>query len=655
MLDFPDNPTDGQTHIEAGQVWRWDGAAGVWFVGGKSGAVTEITEGGIVSPETQHNSYWFVIGDWLIQGGTDGTQSGTAAYAQVDFPVAFKSGTIPAVAHTVKAGTSPIYTVTTHTPTATYFRWRSYNASGTATGSYYAGWMAIGEAPDALKKPKEVIAGSSNAGAIQIVDDSPQHVVVGNTLIQWGTFGTDASGNGQIIYPFAYKELPTTLVSAYWGAANVNTTFITTGDTLTGTEVRAVDNFTGDPLAFGTNGRWIATGVAPDDMVMPTEIEIIGVDARDYMTKDDIVLNYLDKVTTTPQVVEATVNFKNNLGVGEDIYLDRVTGKNESGVIFLRDNAQSAGYLFWDEAGNRFLFNTYDSDGSYLSSPLEIVPGGTVSINKPLRLTENTITVDEYTGVNSHVYFSHNGIQHALFYSTPASDAGLLNVNQYNNSGAWLSQGRFYTSGGMSRVEFGDVVCTGGKYYGPGSNFGVILQNDNGGPVSFGDIGFHRLVGGGGGPVGVYLEVANNNNVSNWGIHCDFTSDIATKDAVQPSMVDALKDIGELLPIRWIYNDKAPRIGTFKAAEPMKERVEREFIDKVDVVAGPVEGEYVIDDVEQAVELGFSSEDIKRIAPGAVYEVAGVERIDYRQVVPHCLRAIQQLTERIQELEDKLP
>lgn len=663
MLDFPDSPVDGQTHTEEGQIWRWNEAAGVWSVGNRPGASSETQ---IVDSLITGSTGWQVWGDLLIQfGAVTGNATGPTP---ATFPTPFKDGIIPRVTLSANS-TSPDNRHYSHRD-VTHLGFDLYMKNSSAVWvSTQCHYIAVGEAPDDMKKPKSVLdtTGSAAAGIFQIVDDGPQHVIIGNTLIQWGIGDVSGESGGiNVVYPQPFKSEPRVVATPGF----VNLSNDTNSRSVSVVNVTATSFDARQALYSAQNPvtqqidttlfHWVAIGEAPDDMAMPTEIEVLGVDAKDYMLKTDIEADYLNKTTLDGQTVTGTVNFDKIVGVGEDVYMTREAGKNESGVFFHRDEGPGLGaaYLFWDQAGDQLVVNTYGSDGVWTGAPLRIPTTDTdaITISRNLYIDRSAAAIYiDGQGGNTHLYYRHSFVNHALIYSPPATNVGQLNVNHYNNSGGFIGSTLLYSFQGGGRVETGDMVVTagGGRYYGPRNNYGCAIQNDFGGPVAYGDLGYHGLVGGGGGPTGVYMHVGNNNDVTTWGIFCDFVSDMSTKEAVQASQTDALRDISALNPIRWRYNEKAPRIGKLVPREKPQRAAATEF--NTEPTDTTVVDEYITPEPsdDDIVELGFSSEDIKRIAPGAVYEIDGIERIDYRQVVPHCLRAIQQLMKRVEELENK--
>ena len=137
MVDFPNNPADGDTHTENGSTWFWQANPGIWALG--EGNSIEIARSGFSA-----DGGWQVWGDVLIQWGTTASD-GTGAVA-VTFPVAFLSGTIPRVNITLTrqpAGGQPPYV---------------YNGSGGGAGSTgFAGRVADGAGVAAADKDMDWI------------------------------------------------------------------------------------------------------------------------------------------------------------------------------------------------------------------------------------------------------------------------------------------------------------------------------------------------------------------------------------------------------------------------------------------------------------------------------------------------------------------
>lgn len=352
---------------------------------------------------------------------------------------------------------------------------------------------------------------------------------------------------------------------------------------------------------------------------------------------------FLSLTTTETQDVAGTVRFDDDVVVWNTMLVQEYNGGSWCGYGWAHENGFSRYYMGVDPDTDNMWMEIYDGGGNFVRNAFSIgYNSGIFTVYDNLFVNNNILRINEPGGsTDALLYFAHADINHALIYSPPGSDRGLLRINQYNNAGTYLSSATVETVNGISRYTAGDIYATAGVYYGSGGNFGVRLKNNLSGNVSFGDIGHHQLKGGSG-PTGVYFEVNNNGNANTWGVNMDFTSDVTTKNAIQPSPVEALDDINTLSPISWTYNAKAPRLQKFVSSNYGEEGLRPEDVQVV----------MEDDNTMPTVALGFTSEDIKRIAPDAVYEVAGIERIDYRLVVPHCLKAIQQLSQRLEALEN---
>ena len=165
MLDFPDTPQDGDTHIEQGQVWTWNANAGVWHVGDSTGNAQEIVESG--SGDNDVN--WQVWGDVLIQWGFSSPSS--AVEQTITFPQPFKTSPRVAANNNSQANGQFVQTYNLQ-PESFTCATRDSNDNITNGG---VTWIAVGEAPDNLKKPKEITipeGGGGGGGAEITIGDA---------------------------------------------------------------------------------------------------------------------------------------------------------------------------------------------------------------------------------------------------------------------------------------------------------------------------------------------------------------------------------------------------------------------------------------------------------------------------------------------------
>ena len=271
MVDFPGSPVDGQQHVENGQVWTYREPPGAWSVGGGTGLVTELMDG------IGGGQAWCVVGDWLFQWGSEGAV--TAGPRTVNMPQAYKDTSYRVICTPTDTGT-PANTVA-------YVGWvnqrisstqfsispRTINASGpNANNSLNMMWLAMGEAPDSLKKPKEVLGGAGNTTSVKIVDEGSGYQIVGGKLIQWGNDVSPLAG-GAHVFPIAFKQ---------GGDVTVTAASLTTG-TVRSIQITSFTETQFQTWGFNASGAneatgftWIAIGDVPDGMQLPTEINVIG-------------------------------------------------------------------------------------------------------------------------------------------------------------------------------------------------------------------------------------------------------------------------------------------------------------------------------------------------------------------------------------------
>lgn len=213
MLDFPNTPTDGQRHTEAGTIWQWQADPGLWKVV-QSGTPLEIVE-------ADTSAGWQVWGDVLVQWGE---ATGSAGPLTVPFPTAFKTEPmIAAVVHTnTSTTTTTLYSASTMNVTTTQFdimRMAVGTGAATTTG-FGARWIAIGEAPDNLKKPKTV---QTIGGSVLQEFHDPTGVaswrIVGTTLECWGV--TASPGAQTVSFPKTFAGVPEVTATGRSGSPRI--------------------------------------------------------------------------------------------------------------------------------------------------------------------------------------------------------------------------------------------------------------------------------------------------------------------------------------------------------------------------------------------------------------------------------------------------
>lgn len=346
------------------------------------------------------------------------------------------------------------------------------------------------------------------------------------------------------------------------------------------------------------------------------------------------------------------INFEGEVNVTDRLHIKNDPNgpyPNDAGILWFDDDDKFRQYLFWREDLTQLQLNVYDANETFL--------GGVFNVNETERffnVTSGVLTVrSDVNSIVGNPYFQFyigDTLQMSWNVAYGVDNDHQSNIALYSKVGNHQSTIELHhLSEGFNRITAGEFYAngTGGvrtsRYWGADAGFAAFIQNRNGGETHFGDLGFVQLAGGGGGPVGVYLGCNNSGNLSTFGVNMDFTSDIRTKDAVKVSQTDALADIAGLNPIQWDYNELAPQLGIVTPA-PQADRPENQGVAKRER-----------DTRKHHVDLGFTSDQLRAIAPDAVYKTEdGIDRVDYRLLVPHCLRAIQQLTEKIEELEGRI-
>lgn len=175
MIDFPSNPSDGQFHTEDGTTWQFNEAddpgtsEGSWAIA-VNGFATEITES---------TADWIVVGDKLWQGGSQ-SPDGSGNTTTIVFPQPFKEGTLPRFSGFPNSPGSR--TLGRDNVSNTGVTFLGFNQDNSPAGQGVT-WMAFGEAPDELKKPKEVgIGGGDIINQIYPVG----HIYITNSAINPG-------------------------------------------------------------------------------------------------------------------------------------------------------------------------------------------------------------------------------------------------------------------------------------------------------------------------------------------------------------------------------------------------------------------------------------------------------------------------------------
>ena len=235
------------------------------------------------------------------------------------------------------------------------------------------------------------------------------------------------------------------------------------------------------------------------------------------------------------------------------------------------------------------------------------------------------------------------------------------------------ASGNVTAGGNVTGASFGaanNITASNGAYYGSDSGGAVLNCAGGGAGLSFrwaSPWGYFRINNGAaemtiatgnarnlsyatgtGGPTGVSL---NGNAASGtlYGTYCDAVCDERIKQNIKPTSVDALK-IVNAIPIDE-FEIKAPVVG-WMAAVNEPERAARA---RMMGAAKP-----------RHVPIGLVAQKLQALIPEAVYASAddrppedsplppNVLTLADAQLTPYLLRAIQQLTERVQTLEARL-
>lgn len=243
-LNFPSSPTEGDTHYDEGNLWTYSG--GAWVVGSGESAITRIAESNLASQ-------YQVWGDMLIQWGSTTSQTPTR---NITFPIQFQEE--PHVTVTPEySGSGSSISAQPDRIRAQDFRFYVVNLlTDNAIGGEAVHWMAVGEAPDALKKPKEVATSIGNYEAFHDPTGTASYRIVGDTLECWGNVTTNGSGAASITLPKTYTGVPSATLIANSGALTLSQA---TGLTTTQLDVYTADanNLgTARPVSWHTIGQW---------------------------------------------------------------------------------------------------------------------------------------------------------------------------------------------------------------------------------------------------------------------------------------------------------------------------------------------------------------------------------------------------------------
>lgn len=173
---------------------------------------------------------WQIWGDVLIQWGIGNTAAD--GNLTVTFNQPFKTAPYVTASSTAELGAASgdVVNVTNHSPTVCIIRSRRVSNGGTVTTLVtQVRWVAVGEAPDALKKPKTVqTIGGTDLQEYYDPTGVASWRIVGNTLEVWGAISA-----GLVTFPKGFAAIPRVTVG---GAADAARSGATTAQvTLAGT------------------------------------------------------------------------------------------------------------------------------------------------------------------------------------------------------------------------------------------------------------------------------------------------------------------------------------------------------------------------------------------------------------------------------------
>lgn len=208
---------------------------------------------------------YYVVGDLLIQWGNVTTNA--ARFATITWPTPFKTGTVPQVSGTPQSTDGNESAV--------------FGAPTTASCDLYTSainrlvrWHAIGEAPDHMKKDKDVLGGTV-ADVARVSKSESDYLIVGKKMICWGV--TAGVGTRTVTFPKAFSAGSVPRVTM--GHDN---TAEQGGTTLFSHSMYAITNVSFDckgqfatNVAVGESGvnlSWIAIGEAPQEDQLPEHV-----------------------------------------------------------------------------------------------------------------------------------------------------------------------------------------------------------------------------------------------------------------------------------------------------------------------------------------------------------------------------------------------
>ena len=297
---------------------------------------------------------------------------------------------------------------------------------------------------------------------------------------------------------------------------------------------------------------------------------------------------------------------------------------------------------------------------------------GAVSSGGIIRSSGARVVAQGGSGSNPSVAcFNTVGYASAMF----CDNAGTMAFGDADGNGAPQNyratidrSSNFHSYGGVSAVGevYGNDVKTGTRYYGGDFNNAALLNDTNGHGWGFrwdGSWGFFRIDGGGfegqivtgnarnlnfgtgGGPTGWVLYGLNTGGTQ-MAILVSVVSDERIKQNIRPSQVDALQIINAI-PIEE-FEIKASVAGWFQGSDEQSSEERARLMREAE---------------PEHVPIGIVAQKLQALVPEAVIVSPQADHPDdsplppnmlslnEAKLVPYLLRALQQLTERVQLLE----
>ena len=183
-LNFPNNPATGDQYTAEGVTYQF--FENRWIID----TATQNAPVEIVEADT--SAGWQVWGDTLIQwGSVSGAGERTITFAQpFEGLPSVTIGQAAGSTGNIATSDQRIGMVLGGTITPTSFACWSAIPAGSVSGSSIT-WFAVGEAPDALKKPKEI--GVAYGGSVSGVPEAPEDgVLYGRKDADWEPVPTNA-------------------------------------------------------------------------------------------------------------------------------------------------------------------------------------------------------------------------------------------------------------------------------------------------------------------------------------------------------------------------------------------------------------------------------------------------------------------------------